>query len=55
MRSTQRHKGKRDRIDSLFGFIVLTILIVPHLDIAAHAMRKHLRRRLRVINWQIVL
>lgn len=55
MRSTQRHKGIRDRIDSLFGFIVLTILIIPHLDIAAHATRKHLRRRLRVINWQIVL
>ena len=55
MRSTQRHKGRRDRIDSLFGFIILTILIVPHLDITAYATRKHLRRRLRVINRQIML
>ena len=55
MRSTQRHKGIRDRVDSSFSFIVLTILIIPHLDIAAHTMCKHLRRRLRVINWQIVL
>ena len=55
MRSTQRHKGIRDRVDSSFSFIVLTILIIPHLDIAAHATGKHLRRRMRVINWQIVL
>lgn len=55
MRSTQRHKGIRDRVDSSFSFIVLTILIIPHLNIAAHTMCKHLRHRLRVINWQIVL
>ena len=55
MRSTQRHKGIRDRVDSSFSFIVLTILIIPHLNIAAHTTGKHLCHRLRVINWQIVL
>ena len=55
MRSTQKHKGIRGRVDSSFSFIILTILIIPHLNIAAHATGKHLCHRLRVINWQIVL